>query len=363
MVSASQQYSASDGHSTAHHGGEHWYNHIPLIGHLFHESDWHSAYHRSADTATLHKITITDLEKDKEILADSNRSKKERTRAVGELLKSGISDVQVADQNGHEHLYHLDQREKNGITETRVTENNRLVFDSFDDANGNENLVPRYEGGAPYSRYVMHVPRHRPLGLTYPGTEPGRVGHYREPGGGTTYEPRGNYDHHVWQGVKNTDGSVTLNFHGCQVDTDGSGAYRHTEDHCRQSNTSLHLSDGTSLDTDRDRFFVLPPSVAHAYGIHKGDLGWLVQKRSGKAVPVVFGDGGPEGKLGEASVAALTPFGYKVDGNHGVDNDDFQVVFFPGSGDGTGDIARQGTQAMAAKLNSLGSGANSVGTA
>jgi hypothetical protein len=91
-------------------------------------------------------------------------------------------------------------------------------------------------------------------------------------------------------------------------------------------------------------------------------LGWLVQKNTGKAVPVVFGDSGPAGKLGEASVAALASFGYKVDGNHGVDHDAFQVVFFPGSGDGTGDIARQGKQAMATKLNSLGSGGNPVAT-
>lgn len=362
MVHAPQPHSFFDGHLTAHQGGEHWHHHVPLIGHLMHLSDWQSANHRSTHTANPHKITITDLENDKQILADSHRSNKERSRAVGELLKSGITDVRVADRNGDEHHYHLDQREKNGITETRVTENNKLVFDSFDDANGNGNMVPHMEGGAPSSRYVMRVPRHRPVGLSYPGTEPGAVGHYREPVGGTRFEPAGHYDHHVWKGVRNTDGSVTLNFRGCQVDTDGSGAYRHTEDRCRQSNTSLHLSNGRALDTDRDSFFVLPPSVAHAYGIHKGDLGWLVQKRTGKAVPVVFGDSGPEGKLGEASIAALKPFGYNVDGAHGVDNDNFQVVFFPGSGDGTGDIARQGTQAMAAKLDALGSKANAVAT-
>lgn len=362
MVHAPHSFSASDAQLTARQGAEHAYHHAPLIGHVLSASDWHAAHQRSAETSTPHKIVLTDLEKDKKILADSTRSNNERSRAVGELLKSGVTDVKVADQHGREHLYHLDQREKNGITETRVTENNNLVFHSFDDANGNETLVPHNDGGAPYSRYMTHVPAHRPQGLSYPGSEPGGVGHYREPRGGTRYEPLGNYDRHVWQGVKNTDGSVTLNFKGCQVDTDGSGAYRHGEDRTRQSNTSLHLSNGTSLDTDRDSYFVLPPSVAHAYGIHKGDLGWLVQKRTGKAVPVVFGDSGPEGKLGEASIAALKPFGYNVDGAHGVDNDNFQVVFFPGSGDGTGDIARQGTQAMAAKLNSLGSNAHAVAT-
>lgn len=115
------------------------------------------------------------------------------------------------------------------------------------------------------------------------------------------------------------------------------------------------MSDGSSLDTDKDNFFVLPKSVAHAYGIKQGDLGWLVQKDTGKAVPVVFGDVGPEGKLGEASVKALKDLGYKnVNGARGVSGDKFQIVFVPGSGNGRGDIARD-PNLMAERLYQLGS--------
>lgn len=198
----------------------------------------------------------------------------------------------------------------------------------------------------------LNYGRHsQPDGMHYrKGHGPGR---YDEPSGGQEMNPKG-VDRRTWHGVKHADGSVALGFKGCQVDTDGSGAYRHTEDRTRQNHTSLKLSDGKSLDTDKDSFFVLPPSVAKAYGIKKGDLGWLVQKDTGKAVPVVFGDVGPEGKLGEASVKALKDLGYtNVNGARGVSGDRFEVVFVPGSGNGKGDIARN-PAAMAQRLAQLG---------
>ncbi len=140
-------------------------------------------------------------------------------------------------------------------------------------------------------------------------------------------------------------------FTGCEVDTDGHGASRHGEDGHRKSITSLQRSDGRYLDTDKDNFVVLSPSVAAAYGIHIGDLGWLVRKDTGAAVPVVFGDTGHEGRrTAEASVAALKGLGFAhVNGNNGVTGGGFEIVLAPGSGTGRGDIARD-TKAMTNKL-------------
>ena len=100
---------------------------------------------------------------------------------------------------------------------------------------------------------------------------------------------------------------------------------------------------------------MLSPSVAAAYGIHIGDLGWLVRKDNGQAVPVVFGDTGHEGRRSaEASIAALKALGFSdVNGNNGVTGGRFEIVLSPGSGNGRGDIARN-PQAMADLLGQHG---------
>jgi len=344
-----------------------------LIHHLS-ASDWKSAGVSKLDqTAATHDFTITDLEKDKATLVSADSTEDEKAKALRELYDSGVRQVHIKDKDGVDHTYALEEHKSKWGNEISATdESGRTLFEAVLDENGNIIYVPRAAGGAPGGAAGgdnshssggargggggrhSGVSGRRPGGMNYSGNEQGGVGHYHEPSGGRNYAPAGNYDHHTWQGVKNTDGSVAIKFHGCQVDTDGSGAYRHTEDSCRQNQTSLKRSDHTSLDTDRDNFFVLPPSVAKAYGIKKGDLGWLVQESTGKAVPVVLGDFGPEGKLGEASVAALKSLGYSnVNGRNGVSGDGFKIVFVPGSGDGTGDIARN-PSAMAQKLNKSG---------
>jgi hypothetical protein len=358
----------------------------PLI-HQLTPNDWRDQSTHSAGKKDHKDLTITDIEKDKATLINKESSEQERAKAAAELYESGIKEFKFKDKDGAEHTYKLEEETKDGKKAIKVSDGPDTQFEVVQDENGNWVLVARPTGGgvAPGSNGGgsrqptggargggrdggghagggggggggggERVPRSRPSGMNYPGNDAGGVGHYNQPGGGSAYNPSGSYDHHVWQGIKNTDGSVAIKFNGCQVDTDGSGAHRHPEDATRQSQTSLRLSNGQSLDTDRDNFFVLPPSVAKAYGIHKGDLGWLVQEKTGKAVPIVFGDSGPEGKLGEASVHALNSLGYNVNGRSGVDkSEQFKVVFVPGSGDGTGDIASN-SAAMAAKLGQTG---------
>jgi hypothetical protein len=165
------------------------------------------------------------------------------------------------------------------------------------------------------------------------------VGSYHQPGGGhRIFSP--NVDPRYYNIVRNPDGSETIEFNGCEVDTDG--ASYHPEDRCWQSHTSLRLSNGESLNTDLDNFVVLSPSLAKATGVKLGDCGYLVDKSTGRSVPVVFGDSGPEGKRSaEASVHAIKQLGRneRVDGNHGLEGR-FQVVVVPHSGNGTGDLAR-----------------------
>ncbi len=126
------------------------------------------------------------------------------------------------------------------------------------------------------------------------------------------------------------------NLRGCRVDTDGSGAWRHTEDPCRQSQTSMKIN-GRYLDTDKDCFVALPPSVRERYGIEVGDRGFMIRSDTQQAVPVVFGDVSPERHWSrgepEASCATLRALGFDhVSGANGVDKDvRFQLVMEPNS--------------------------------
>jgi hypothetical protein len=132
------------------------------------------------------------------------------------------------------------------------------------------------------------------------------------------------------------------NLKGCRVDTDGSGAWRHTEDPCRQSETSLKIN-GRYLDTDKDCFVALPPSVRHRFGIEVGDKGFMIRQDTQQAVPVIFGDVSPEKHWNrgepEASCATLRALGFNdVSGVNGVDKDvKFQLVMEPDSKHKSGD--------------------------
>lgn len=358
----------------------------PLI-HQLSPAD-HSRFRDATTTKSApadHKdLTITDVEKDKATLLNKSAKEEDRARAAQELYESGIKEFKYKDEQGTEKIFKLKEEEKDGKRQVKTDDGNgfETSFEYVQDDHGNWIFVPRQSAGATRGDLghaaggaggaeIHHggggangggggggggdrVPRSRPRGMSYSSPDANGVGHYDAPSGGRSFDRRG-VDSHVWQGIQNTDGSVAIRFKGCQVDTDGAGARNHPEDATRQNQTSLRLLNGESLNTDTDNFFVLPPSVARAYHIKKGDLGWLVDEKSGKAVPVVFGDAGPEGKLGEASVHALKSLGFtNVSGRNGVDRTQpFKVVFVPGSGDGTGDIARD-SQAMAAKLERTG---------
>lgn len=173
----------------------------------------------------------------------------------------------------------------------------------------------------------------------------------RWPGGQERQMYSENVDPYYYGISQNPDGSRTVDFyHGCAVDTDGSSY--HPEDGDWRPNTSLHNQNGKPLDSDKQNFVVLSASLAHKLGVRLGDLGYLVDKKTGRAVPVVFGDQGPEGKRSaEASVHALKQLGYRnVDGKNGVEGH-FQIVLVPHSGNGRGDIANDGGAGIVTALN------------
>jgi hypothetical protein len=350
----------------------------PLVHHLK-RSDWQEQAVKHKSRTVSEKGHLPDLEinghdKLQQSLSNAKLAPADRLEAARHLIDDGVHSMHFKDQQGKDHDYRIQLFNSGKV---RVSEGGQTVvqdagmrtatdggaqtFAKLSDrsvekltakpaAKSSESHSERSPGASATGSAQQHHQR-RPSGLTE--TAGGQY-KYENPSGGRSMAPGPGIDSHAWKGVKNPDGSVTIGFTGCEVDTDGKGASRHGEDGHRRSTTSLTRSDGSYLDTDKDNFVVLSPSVAKAYGIHLGDLGWLVRKDTGEAVPVVFGDTGHEGRRSaEASVAAIKGLHYRdIDGNNGVTGGQFEIVLAKGSGNGTGDIARN-PQAIANKLQGL----------
>lgn len=122
-----------------------------------------------------------------------------------------------------------------------------------------------------------------------------------------------------------------------QLDTDGWPDGKGKGDKHWGPNTSLRYADNTSLNANRVPYFVLPlpTSWANDRGISLGDFAAIIYK--GKVTYAVFGDQGPENKIGEGSIQLLRALGeerIKPNGrvlDAGTDPGVITIVF-PGSG-------------------------------
>jgi hypothetical protein len=328
-----QPHHFSDAHcSPVHHDGSaHGAETHHIIHHIKdddykHESEARHAREVASVSASssasrpLHHLDITDLEKDKRTLLNTHASTRERLSAAQALEVNHQNKVSFVDGKGIQHDLQISRSRTDG--RLRVFEGDNIILEDLNNKSYTDHLRP-----------LRHI-----QGLHYSGRDSSGYGTYHQPSGGRRiYSPH--VDPRYYNLTQNPDGSRTVDFNGCEVDTDG--ASYHPEDACWQSHTSLRLANGESLNTDLDNFVVLSPSLARAMGVKLGDRGYLVDKDTGRAVPVVFGDVGPEGKrTAEASVHALKEAGHpEVNGNNGVGGH-WQVVVLPGSGDGTGNIAR-----------------------
>lgn len=136
----------------------------------------------------------------------------------------------------------------------------------------------------------------------------------------------------------------TLFQSGMAIDADGAGdAWR--SDPWGQPATSLRYPDGRSLDPTEVPYFVLPIGFTALHpDVRLGDLAAIVFEN--RIVYAIWGDAGPRGKLGEASIAAARALGINADPVRGGTGAGVTYVVFPGSGSRTAlapaEIARRG---------------------
>ncbi|CCD96016.1 hypothetical protein BRAO375_4880015 [Bradyrhizobium sp. ORS 375] len=123
-----------------------------------------------------------------------------------------------------------------------------------------------------------------------------------------------------------------------QLDTDGWPDGKGKGDKYWQATTSLKYADGTSLNANTVPYVVLPlpKTWASSRGIHLGDYAAVIYK--GKLTFAVFGDEGPENRIGEGSIQLLRGLGEeRIRPNGRVENSGagpgIITIVFPGSGD------------------------------
>jgi peptidoglycan hydrolase-like protein with peptidoglycan-binding domain len=146
--------------------------------------------------------------------------------------------------------------------------------------------------------------------------------------------PDGSFDHAraVKLGLDAQGRTRALSFRAnMAIDSDGANPSFGDPDH--QNQTSMKWNGRSSLNANETPYMVLPPALAQASGAKLGDL---VRMRYGdKTVYGIYGDVGPHGKLGEASMATARALGINPDPRRGGLDEGSQSVDYtvlPGTG-------------------------------
>lgn len=96
-------------------------------------------------------------------------------------------------------------------------------------------------------------------------------------------------------------------------------------------------------------FFVLPAAVKTLGNIQLGDIGYVYNTVTGLGCYAIFADGGPAGKLGEASIYLANQIGVNSNARTGGTSQGIiDYIIFPGSGAG------QGVHRTIAQINAIG---------
>lgn len=111
------------------------------------------------------------------------------------------------------------------------------------------------------------------------------------------------------------------------IDGDGSGSSHGDPDF--QGDTTLHF-DGKPLNSDVDRYIVVPPSVIAA--VEPVVLGCqAIVIYAGRQCTAVVGDIGPRDKIGEISISCANALGIPSSPTTGGVNSGVTYILFPGT--------------------------------
>lgn len=88
------------------------------------------------------------------------------------------------------------------------------------------------------------------------------------------------------------------------------------------------------VDSSTVPYVVLPPSQLKKQGVRLGDFAAVVNERTGAVAYAIVADLGPEGKLGEGSIALAEALGVPSNPRRGGTSEQLRYLIFPHSGNG-----------------------------
>ena len=119
---------------------------------------------------------------------------------------------------------------------------------------------------------------------------------------------------------------------GMAVDADGSPRARQIDPY-GQLETSLRHRNGSAVNAETTKYFVLPLEKYQQYGVRLGDIAAV--RYNDEVRFAVFADVGPHQKLGEGSMALAASLGINPNPrNGGTHRPEVEYIVFPGSGNG-----------------------------
>lgn len=119
---------------------------------------------------------------------------------------------------------------------------------------------------------------------------------------------------------------------GMAVDADGSPRARQIDPY-GQLETSLRHRNGSAVNAETTKYFVLPLQKYQQFGVRLGDIAAV--RYNDQVRFAVFADVGPHQKLGEGSMALAASLGINPNPrNGGTHRPEVEYIVFPGSGNG-----------------------------
>jgi hypothetical protein len=85
------------------------------------------------------------------------------------------------------------------------------------------------------------------------------------------------------------------------------------------------------IDATRVPYVALPPDFVRTFGIHLGDRAVVVNQANGRSAYAIFADVGPQGRIGEGSIALAKALGIPANPRHDGVEDRITYLIFPGS--------------------------------
>ncbi len=277
-------------------------------------------------------------ERTAQVLADSKTSAQDKFNALEKFAKAGGNDFEFTDKDGTLRKLRIDyeQFESKSLIHVYANEQGkeRIVLRAVCNPDGTYSLE-RDSRDKPLSFYGTWWAEHQ-VGKSYfaPSGDLSADLSPDSPELNALFDQVAKSASGKTNRMEKLSNGVVYFRAGMMIDADGSPRAKELDPKNGQLDTSLRYPDGSSVNAEVMRYYVLPGGKYQKFNIDKSDLAAVRYK--GLVYFPVFADVGPPNKIGEGSMALAD--GLHIPNspiNGGISDPDVEYIVFPSSGDKT----------------------------